>query len=274
MVIHGIRRVLLSLAEVSVLVAGFFLALVFANVVDMIREDAAWFAFWVGLLATFAGFVLLVRRNAVRRMEYDAAAYVIEKAERRARPRLARWKRVVKRAALWVPIAIAAFALLYFPQATHVLHPWATHLTHYRVPVPWNFIVLPASYSGNAVWAYGTTGKHGRLGVTGFWDVTPMSSYMDFGWIEPSAYGFKLEYANWPRAAPPGVTARYFPLGDATLICWEHASRGGPEYAIVRCKTPPEAADHNLYADFSGRNEDVAAFYKILQGVRPWQFSK
>jgi hypothetical protein len=262
-----VKRVILFVAQGGVLVVGPVAALALGVLVDNIRGDLAALAFLVGLIATLAGFVLLVLRNTARRMEYDAADYPIEKANCRLHPRRERWKRAAKKIAMWAPSAIAAFVLFYFPQATHVLHPWATNLGPYSVPVPWRFVVLPVPYAQNAIWVFATKGKQRRFGITWIWVAGPFSAEMDFASIEE-------EHSAWPHAVPPGVAAREFDVGGVVLACRESVNPRRKAGRIVNCGTPSEARQWNLNATFFGAESDLAEFYGIMRGVRLLQFAK
>jgi len=267
-----VKRVLLFVAQVGVLVGGPVAALALGVLVDNIRGDLAPLAFLVGLIATLAGFVLLVLRNTARRMEYDAADYPIEKANCRLYPRRERWKRVAKKIAVWVPSAIAAFVLFYFPQATHLRYLRGITVRHYRIPIPWRFGILHPPYSSHTILAFGGTGTQRRFGVTRSWGLWPQSSEMLFWSIDPDS---APQYLGHYRPRNPQMAKREFRIRDVTLTCLQYAGQGSisPE-SIIECKTPSDERERNLFAEFTGHQVDVSAFYGILEGVRLLQFAK
>jgi hypothetical protein len=105
--------------------------------------DSGW-TFCVGLLLTVVEFFRFRRRTRLWKIKYDAEGFEIGQAERRLHPSRARFRRIVGRTLLWVPSAIAAFVLFFFPVATHAFHPLSQYLTHYRIPIRWTFTVVPA----------------------------------------------------------------------------------------------------------------------------------
>jgi hypothetical protein len=242
--IRRVKRILWFLAQIGVLVGGVMLALGLGVLVESNRGDLGGLVFLVGGLASLAGFVLLVRRNAARRVQYDAEDYPVEKANRKLHPRRERRKRIARRVLVWLPSGIVAFVLFYFPQATHIVHRWATQVGPYRVPIPWRFVILPVPNQQNAIWAFGKFRKQGPG------DLTRM-------WISSS-----------PGASWRSVEGGDLMIGSIPLSCKELVNIRRKEMKSVQCRTLPQAQGWNFYAGFSGDDEDRAAFNEILRGVR------
>ncbi len=100
--------------------------------------ESPW-TFWFGSSLTVVEFFLFRRRTRPWKIEYDAVAFELNRAERRLHPRRARYKRIIGRTLLWAPSAVAAFVLLFFPVVSHLVHPSSRYLLRYRIPIPWTF---------------------------------------------------------------------------------------------------------------------------------------
>jgi hypothetical protein len=177
---------------------------------------------------------------------------------------------------------VAAGVLFFFPIATHLIHPGPRYVGYYRVPIQWTFAVLPsldpASYP-NAVFVFGTTTGNGRLGMTAFtyslyWGKPEPVALMIFG-AEP-----KSEDANrhLELFSVPGATdtiVRTFSFRSVTVTCLQYRTRRwGDIWPYITdgwsadCTTPP-TEHHNFYAHFGGREEELDAFFQIVEHVVP-----
>jgi hypothetical protein len=179
-----IKRLLLFASEVGVFLLGLVLSVTLEAFFGYIGgSDIASLTFISGLVLTIVGLFLFRRRNRAWKIEYDAVGWELSQAERKLHPTRFKYKRIAKRILVWVPSAIAAFVLFFFPVATHVSHPRSHWLPHYRLPIPWTAAVLPVYQVPNAVIAIVTSSEAGRFGLTPFWDgERPFSLVTFLGW--------------------------------------------------------------------------------------------
>lgn len=291
-----IKRVLLFAAEIGILLVGLVVSIALGALVDhftSFESGPALITFYCGLLLTAAAFMLLLRRHRAAKFEYDVVGWEISRTDRMLNPRRAQFKRIARRTLVWVPSAIAALVLFFYPVASHLSHPSSHYLRHYRIPIPWTVTVfskifswpeLPAKYGW--VEALVTNTGRGRLGVTPFWNTAGISSTMGFGSANADGpLGF-TDQPTLPQGAtevsqptlPQGasqVVRRKFRLGNVALTCWQYVLpyRNGWPYGTgpweVSCLTPEDVDQFNFHAWFYGEESDLPLFYRILEGVTP-----
>src|SRR6266481_4549679 len=184
--VRVLKRLLLFALETTVFVIGTVLTVAVAALVD---PRFAIFAFVIGLVVTVASLIVIRRKTRRFKIQYDAANWMASRPFRQLHPIRAKYLHMLRRCLIWFPTACAAFVLFFFPVASHIVHPRSHFLRHYRVPIPWNFMVFssspgpPEEYSVvNALAS--STGK-GRFGITPFWDREYMPSLMVFGRVGP-----------------------------------------------------------------------------------------
>ena len=124
--IRPLNRLLVFLSEAGVLVLGLIASSALAFLAGLLTGSyanrAAGLAFYAGLLLTTVAFFVRRRKTRPWKIDYDAASYRIEKTERKLHPVGARLKRTLLRAIIWVPSAIGALAVFFFPIASHSWH--------------------------------------------------------------------------------------------------------------------------------------------------------
>jgi hypothetical protein len=268
-----IKRFLVFASEALVLMVGVVLSFAVAG-----YFDSGW-TFYFGLFLTLVEFFRLRRRTRPWKIKYDAVGFEIGQAERRMHPSRARFKRIVGRTLLWLPSAIAVFVLFFFPVATHAFHPRSQYLTHYRIPIPWTFTVLPGP-GLEWVCALFNDRDNGRFGLTHFWAAGELSSQMIFQSIDPRADTFEFNHKmnELHRGGAAQVLRRDFQLDDVALTCWQFLPRHNRVFDLwaarvhiweISCETPVDEHRRDLYASFWGSENDMPAFYKIIEGVTP-----
>jgi hypothetical protein len=274
--IRPIKRFLLRAAEatgallcilVSVIVPGLV-----AMAVDPGQEKPV--LGWVFGCTMLAGWILTVvglmrfrRRMRPWKIEYDAADWQCSKAERKLHPVRARWKRAARRILIWVPTAIAAVVVFFYPIATHLL-PHSRCCGPYRVSFPWTFMTIPSPVSSDWALVLLDGSDRGRLGVTPvavppFWGNFQPVSFMIFGsYPQPSTGSVGKQLSG-----QEGMRIKNFRIGNDVLTCRQY-ERHGPEIGLdwtVQCETATPHA--NFYATFAGPERDLPAFYDVVRRV-------
>jgi hypothetical protein len=277
--VRPIKRLLVFAAEAGVFTVAFVLSFTLADLLD------SGAAFLLGLLLSIATFVVIRRRTRPWKIEYDAIGFALSRAERRTHPTRAKYKRGIGRILIWVPTFVAALVLFFFPVASHLRHPSSRYLPNYLVPVPWNFTVfsfLELSSKYGSVTALGRNSGAGRLGLTPAGSREPLS-VMSFGSFPSDFLSMSVASDRMREAASHGGIRSEFRLGDVALSCWQYEPpprRGWVaglglfafrdftgHFWQIECEAPADVHGQRFSASFTGREEDVPAFYKVLEGV-------
>jgi hypothetical protein len=294
-----IKALLFFACKAGVLLVGFIFssflaaALGFALAADQYGVSTVGFfaGAFAGLFLT-AGALQILRRRTWREVEYDRSDWVRSQAERKLHPTRTRYKRIATRILVWVPSAIAALVLFFFPVATHLVHPSSQYLEHYRFRIPWTYTVFPSEgwgwdlrsvlisprpryYDGFDV-IVSSSGR-GRFGMTPFlvppfWNRQQPISDITFG--SDSNGALRTEWFKARYGSPTQM--RGFRLGGIELTCWQYRSPFRSEswpYNVlvwhVDCATPASAGPKAFEATFDGREENLESFYRIIEGVTP-----
>ncbi len=277
-----LRRFLLFAFETTVFVFGTVLTFVLCAVVDPRFSTVV---FLTGFGVIVSSLILIRSKTRKFKIEHDAARWMASRSFRQRYPTRAKYLRLLQRCFLWFPTACAILVLFFFPFASHIVHPRSHFLRHYRVPIPWTFMVFPSSLGPpeeySVVNALASTSGKGRFGVTPFWDREYVPSLMVFGSLGPDG-SFELNHRGSEslRDGAPQLSKRNFQLGSVDLTCWQylppqrrparfwlgHSYDNRPLWEIA-CETPVDVHDRDFYALFYGRSEDIPAFYNVLQNV-------
>ena len=261
-----LRRFLLFLSEAGTLVLGFVVSFALAEVVDPDAVTLAFTVLFSGLFVTLVLFLLIVWKHRPKKLEYDAACYTLSRAARKLHPGRVKLNCFLWRTLLCVPNAFGALVLFFLPVASHLLHPSSRYLTHYSIPIPWTATILrPFALPGYSyITAFVSSSGRGRYGVTPFLERPLAFSSMDFFSDPPTAV------TGHTLSTEPN---REFRLGEIPLQCWQRVNPritlpGWPVW-VITCETPADVNEYNFHASFVGREEDIPAFYKIIDGVTP-----
>ena len=130
-----LRRTWFAVQEVAFLFVGLLASLLVAGLGYAVipRQGVA--------LALTMLFRLRYRHKAWK-IKYDAEKYDLERAWKRAFPERSRWTRSALRIGIWLPSLLAAFVLFFLPPASHIFQLGGVHLGPFKVPVPWNILIL------------------------------------------------------------------------------------------------------------------------------------
>lgn len=282
-----IQRLLVLAGELGVLVFGvafsLFLAIATAFYFDSRGNVELWAVNVVvgiglaGLLLTGVGVVALRRKTRAWKLEYDAVGWALGKAERRLHPARARRKRIAHQVIVWVPSAMAALVLFFYPAATHLAHPHSGHVGRFRVPIPWTYAIVRLASGRDYSWVIvlGSSTGRGRFGMTPFlvwpfWNTpTPLSSFSSFS-FESNTNAPALDAMTTEARRQETAEVREFRLRDGAFTCWQYQRHNGSRNWTnwnVDCDTPTAVQQQYLHTHFYGREQDLRGFYKIIQGV-------
>ncbi len=273
---RSVGRFLLRAAEFLWIQVGMILSLALAYVTDPLGHAWGPLVLLSGLVLTVVCLVIFRRKTRPWKIRYDAESWRLNQIERRLHPGRARFRQIAKRILIWVPAAMAALVLFFFPIASHLVHPSSRYLGHYRIPIHWTYTVFAAPQF-DLLEVVINSGVRGRFGttpflITPFWMVPEPLSLATFeSATNPSSFNFEKMAASIKESS----LIRRFQLGDEALTCWQYRPRdqhvsfsaGGDWY--VTCAAPTAAHERYFSAHFRGRREDLRAFYQIIEGVRP-----
>jgi hypothetical protein len=269
-----LKRVLLSLGELAVFALGMILSFLLAFFAgDRADRYLVDYVLVGGIFLTFACVLILRRKTAVWKFAYDVEGWRIKRAERLQNPRRWKCKRHARRVLIWVPSAIAALVLFFFPVSTHVLYPRAGHLANYHISLPWNWVVMPPA-GGTEYYRFVNaliySGGESGFGLVPFWQNEPFVGEASFGII-----GSDVEFNSRSRrieervSREEAIIRREFE-GKTKILCWEFQGSGynGEEHWSVTCLPPAEQKELAFYAEFEGSKKALTAFYEVIRGVK------
>jgi len=265
--VRPVKRVLVFLSEIPIFLGVFFLSELIAMGIGLVDSRLAQPVAWLGFLLSVLGFFLARRYTRPWKIEYDAAGYLLNQAERRLHPTRTRYRRTVNRILLWAPSAIATFVLLFYPIASHLWHPTSRYFPRFRIPIPWTYTVWRFSQSPvNLVFVYVDHGGKARFGIMPFW------GNWDFSYMVFATGGSDgIPYAQ-KEAATQGPTSE-FQLRNVHITCFQFLPKRtwlpfgpGPVYEVT-CDSLPASQRAGFHAAFFGRERDLPEFYKIVAGV-------
>lgn len=254
--------------EASIVLVGCFFFLVLTSIPRSQRLLPP-MALYSGMLIPFLVLAWVRQKSRPWKLEYDACNYEQSRAERALHPIRFKYKRSFYRILLWAPSALAAFVLFFFPVASHLAYLSSSYVKGYDIHIPWTFSVLPGTTQPRSIAVLADTSRTGQLGVTPFWRQNPHISTMTF---ESGNSNWNVEDAN--RESVTYNLSGTFSLGNTTLSCWKSVrphfdgywERLGPgPFWIVNC------GSMEFHAFFDGREEDIPAFYNILEHARAVQ---
>ncbi len=269
------KRILLTVMEGGFLLLLSILTIAIAAFLHSFANVSAEYGLLLSSVLPLSGLLVIQARTRKWKREYDAARWLGRQPELSLHPNRAKFLRLIRRSLLWAPSAFVSFVLFFFPVATHLTHPFSHYLKHYRIPIPSTWTVLsppfaPEEYRyARALISSGTTG---RFGITPFWDKDASFSVATFGSVGPNCVHAALDER---RKHAKEVSRKEFHLGGATMACWQYLPskemrfwHALPKpYWQIDCDTGTDKFERDLYADFSGREQDIPAFYRVLEHV-------
>ena len=255
-----LRRIWFAVQEVAFLFVGLLASLLVAGLgyAVMPGQGVALLVFVACVALALTMLFRLRYRHKAWKIKYDAEKYERERAWRRAFPERSRWTRSALRIGIWLPSLLAAFVLFFLPPASHIVQLGGVHLGPYKVPVPWNILILsgPSSPLFDMVMTF-TANDNNPFGLTHSFRGNRFSASMEF--VVYYAPDIASGYSN------PGDPTREFKLGLSVLRCWEGDGPAG--FRRISCRTAGPDHSPELNAWFLGRAASVPLFYQILSGI-------
>ena len=280
-----LKRALVFASEVGILLVGLVLSMLLGAAIAQFAEPVGGPAMLVGMLLTVGGWLLFHRKLRPWKLEYDVAAWELSRAELKQHPGRARRKGILRRSLVWIPSAVAAMVLLYFPAMSHLAHPSSRYLAHYRVPIPWSCVVFPMS--DRFIQALGERDGSGLFGMTSFWLPHLDFSSMLFSSVpaDLDAEWFNHKMAEKRREGASEVATREFRLDTATLTCWQYIPSprrsedlSGPAYwwpdYEATCQTAVGALDVHFLRVVRWSQERPPSFLRHNRGRHTGQIDR
>jgi hypothetical protein len=241
----------------------------------------------VGLLLAGPAFIA-VRKTRSWKIEYDAVDWALAKAERRLHPARARCKRIASQVIVWVPSAMAALVLFFYPVVTHLAHPHSGQVGRYRVPIPWTYTIARLAAGRDFGWVIVVFRGSGRarFGITPFlvwpfWNTPESLSSISF---EANTNAPARDPMTMEERRKEAAQVREFRSREVALTCWQYrrhkASGDLPKLSAdwapdpwlawsADCDTSTVVHQQYFHAHFYGGEEDLRGFYRIIGGVTP-----
>jgi len=279
-----LKRAALLLAEAGLLFFGFAISLVAAKLLDSSENEFAVIGFFSGLLLTIVGWLTLRCKTRRWKIEQDAAQWMASRPFGKKYPRRAKFLRIAHRWLLWVPSACAAFVLFFLPVASHVPLAGRSLVPHYNLSTPLSWMVIPTGGRYNPFVRTFFSGEGAaRFGMTSMWLIpsTPSDATFSIGDPRVREEDWSLQESELASFHGTHLAEREFKMGTITMKCWEYSHEYGYSAEVLRsmrrpavvweviCLTEPNRVDFNLRASFFGREEDIPAFYRVVESAKP-----
>ena len=194
-----------------------------------------------------------------------AARGKLDASDIRRRYRVRRWL-------IWTPaLSVLLFCLFLdetWPPTSHLLHPRSGKLIGYQVPIPFRWTVIfnePDDGRNDRSYFYlNRWGGTLRAGIDPFIGRRPSMTASSLGCSSSSSQGF--EVYSTTTSPDQLIGTRTYTLAGVPLNCAEFLSKDqwtGEESHIISCLNVTR--DFSCY--FSGKQEDVADVYRMMQGI-------
>jgi hypothetical protein len=280
-----LKRVALIFAEAGLLLLGFGLSVLVASLLNSSGEnDFPEIGFFSGLLLTAVGWLTLHYKTRRWKIRQDAARWIANRSFAKKYPQRAEFLRIAHRWLLWVPSACAALALFFLPVASHVPLAGRSLVPHYNLSTPLSWMVIPTGGRYNRFVRTFFSGEGAaRFGMTSMWLMpsTPSDATFSIGDPRVREEDWSLQESELARFHGTHLAEREFKMGTITMKCWEYRHKYAYSAEVLRnmlrpviswevlCATEPNGVDFNLAASFFGREEDIPAFYRVLESAKP-----
>jgi len=202
------------------------------------------------------------------------AGYVLDESEkwlalRTWDQRRVRRRKTLHRWAPWIP-TLAVVLLCIFMDYTwaftsHLFHPDCGRLTGYEVSIPFTWSIAYSDIRRR-------DGTFSTIVAERYRGLIKAGSGLYVGHGRPPFSYSNMSFQSVPggdeRFTRPGakvIAVQTVPLGTDNITCWEEVPpRWMTSGRYIRCSTPTG----NFSAGFSGANEDVGDFYRVLGTVK------
>jgi hypothetical protein len=296
--IEFLKRLGIFFLEALVLILAFILTAFLSDGITYLWNMPPYLIVFLSLAVPTLCFLWVRQMGRPFKIRYDAARFLAARNAAGLHSRRRRYLRMARPYMLWLPSACALAVLLFFPQTSHLFHlrsepgdlrgsimmffprmphlfhPGADQAIHNQVSIPWNWTIAHSSnwpgYStvyticpGQAPWPFGNKP---------FWDKTARLCSASFSSITPAALIERRESrVRWPQRQREEtmVTLSQINSHSILLTCRRYQTRWTMENWFVDCETTSQLQPANFDAQFFGPEEDIPAFYQIIQRVSP-----
>jgi hypothetical protein len=293
-----LKNIGLFVRDVSVLIFSLVLTLFITAGAEYVWHALAGFSFLACFPASIYLFFRLRKRSYNSKIEHEAARFLAARRSAALHPRRANYFRLVHPCLIWLPSACALLVLFFFPQATHLFHPRlepedrsysvfmflprASHLfrpgadrvIHNQASIPWNWTIAYTwvwSDSTSSVYAICPGQASWPFGSKLPWDKTARLCGVTFDSISASSLLEIRNHGNrkYCREQESSVKSTELRSNSITLICRQFHTRSFTKLWKIDCETSSDPQPLNFDAQFIGPEENIPAFYQILQSVSP-----
>ena len=229
----------------------------------------------VGSIALSLRFV--IRKGAKWSVQLESRRWLAER-ESGSDANERKWQNRGIRLASCIPVLIVLLVFLFLPEIWGILSQVSSarpaSLLGYRVPIPATWIVLfhwNQPESGRS-WVNGIAGRGIVFGVRPYWrGRAPLSSWD----IRTTPYLQSEENATDRRRPKDSeiIGRRVLSIGNENVTCLDYwpSYRSRPEHVETSPFAYVECSGNRLVAGFDGERNQVATFYRMLEGITPAQ---
>jgi hypothetical protein len=233
---------------------------------------------FVVILPVLVGVVILSLRFVIRRgakwsVQLESRRWLTER-ESGIDPRERKWRSRGIRLAPWIPVLIVLLVFLFLPEIGGILSQVSSvrpaSLLGYRVPIPRTWIVRSRwdEQETGRSWVAGWASRGIAFGVRPYLRMrAPLSSWD----IRTTPYLQSEENATDRRVPKDSevIGSRVLRVGSESVTCLDYwpsyVSR--PEHVETSPLAYVECAGTRLRAGFDGQRNQVATFYRMLEGT-------
>jgi hypothetical protein len=186
------------------------------------------------------------------------------------------WRSRGIRLASWIPVSLVLLTFLFLPEIWGILSQVSSarsaSLPGYRIPIPRTWIVLSRwDQETGRSWVTGLAGRGIAFGIKPYLHAdVPLSSWN----LGTDSYVQSEPEATYRRVPEDDevIGRRVFTIGNESVTCLDYwpsyldrpAHVETPPFAYVAC-----AGTGRLHASMAGERNDLATFYRMLEGTTP-----
>lgn len=275
-----VKKALLFAGEIVFMFLGVVFSLIAGVYPGMFDARLGFLAFLVSFSLICGALIWFHRKTGNWFIAADAAAWLAHRSRQQLHHGQSKYIHTALRSLLWLPSLLAAFVLVFFPVASHLVFSGTNAGSHYRMTAPLNWLILRGTDSSVFMAFFSEKGLS-HYGFTPVWFNHKMPSVAEFFVSSPddAPEWYRPKHERATRHFTHGAV-RQFQLGTITATCFEcqhtyqdqashHSIFSPPVLWESLCSTEKNGSDYNLRASFFGHREDLAAFYEALTTAKP-----